>query len=309
MECTILIFNYESISFLRVCIHQIRKHRNPLIVQHIIISEQSGDAGYMQVIAEFGDDPDIVIVPMKKICSGYAIDYVLRYMRIETEFFCTLDVDSFPIHVNWLLTSIQLLQETDMSFVGLRSPIDGWYRENQGRTQPFFIMGPCYCVGRTAHYTDLSLKMGYTKHEDRPKINGLFGFSHDTWGAGYSDDGVAASWYEDTQGERRKLSYGITGRMGLTTREGEYGRVIGDLVIHICFSYTSLLHGDKRLEAMGKDYLALYEKIENETPEEVMKYILRNIEYSNKLAPMEYWDKWAVSPVPDNILKTLIELA
>lgn len=308
MKCTILIFNYESLPYLRIAINQIRKHRHPLIDQHIIISEQSSDRVYAKVISEFGADPDITIAPMRQTCSGYAIDYVLRFIPIDTEFFCTLDVDAFPIHDNWLYTSIKLLQDHELTFVGLHSQIERWYMENQGRTQPFFIMGPCYSVGRTADYKDLAMKEGYTKHFDRHKINGLFDFSHETWGQGYSDDGVAANWYEDTQFNHKKFSYGVTGRMGVTPKEGEYGRVIGNIVMHICFSFTASLHGDNIESAFGREYLDWVKRIEALTPDQAVKEMLAAVQYMSTLQPMEYWSDWKIQPIPEAILQDIKEL-
>lgn len=301
IDCTILIYDYESPGFLNVCVQQVRKHRHPEVAQHIIIAEQSGMETYRKVVEMYGRDPDITIVPMKKVCSGYAIDFVLRFLPITTEFFCTLDVDSFPMHDNWLYAPISLIKNFGMTFVGLHSPIEDWYANNQSRTQPFFIMGPCFGVGRTSSFRELALKVGYTKHEDRPKIMGLFGFEHDTWVSGYSDDGVAASWYEDTQFEHSKLSLGITGRIGVTPHEGEFGRVIGGLVVHICFSYTGSLHGARRLERLGHEYFDVYDRIVNGDPGKAMEYILSNIEYRTDLAPMEYWNKWSIVETPNDV--------
>ncbi len=110
---TIIVFNYESLSFLKACIRQIRKYKHDEIYQHIIIADQSCEKSHEGVILEFGNSEDISIVKMNSVCSGYAIDYIMRNVDIKSEYVCTLDSDAFPIHKNWLYVSIKLIEENN----------------------------------------------------------------------------------------------------------------------------------------------------------------------------------------------------
>src|SRR6478752_2086011 len=106
-SCSIIIYNYESLHFLRANIRQVRKYAHPEIEQRIVISDQSSQQSYKELVTEFGQDPDIMIIKMDPVCSGYAIDYIMRFAGLNSEYICTLDVDAFPIHKNWLYTSIR----------------------------------------------------------------------------------------------------------------------------------------------------------------------------------------------------------
>jgi hypothetical protein len=292
ITCDIIIYNYESFPFLERCLHQIRRHSNPLIESHIYISEQSSKKSYNRVVDAFGSDPDITIVPMKALRSGYALDYILRFVPLKGEYLCSMDCDTFAMDDDWLLGPIETLKTLNLTWIGLRADFEQWYQDN-GHPQKFFSMAPCFKIGRTDYYKKLALSIGFTMYENRSKINGLFDFTHDTWQIGYSDDTVPAHWYEDTQGEARKLSLGITGRLGITDHEGEYGRVIGNLVMHFCFSWTSSLHEDMR-ERMGKEFVDLLERIQKGITDELWNEILSRIKYSGDLQPAQLWKNYTI---------------
>ena len=56
--CSIIVFNYESIGFLRLCVKYIRKYAHPDIQQHIYIADQSIIEKNL-VEQEFGKDGDV----------------------------------------------------------------------------------------------------------------------------------------------------------------------------------------------------------------------------------------------------------
>lgn len=241
-SCSIIIYNFESLHFLRANIRQIRKYGHPDIEQHIIISEQSSDAAYINLVEEFGKDHDITIVRMKAVCSGYSIDYILRNVKIDTEFICTLDVDAFPIHPNWLYTSIKLLQEEHFAFVGVHADIEHAYAQ-YGK---FYCMGQYFRVGRTEEFKKLSFNAGFTRFTYRNRIP--FDFENKAWALraiqlkqdGWSDSSVTAHWWEDQYTSNNKFTYAVTHCIGEAGVEPLFGRITDGLVFHFAFSWTSL---------------------------------------------------------------------
>ena len=117
-SCTIIIYHYESIEFLKACVRKVREYSHKEIYQHIIITEQSTEDCYNKVVLEFGKSEDITIVRMKPLWAGYAIDYVMRFCNIKTDYVCGIEPDVFPIHKNWLYVCIKLLEEYNFKFVG-----------------------------------------------------------------------------------------------------------------------------------------------------------------------------------------------
>lgn len=255
--CTIIVFNFNSIGFLRLCIKQIRKNENKAVPTHIIIADQSTDqAEKNQVVYEFGNSTDITIVPMAALRSGYAVDYVFRNVEIDTEFTCTLDCDAFPIHPNWLYLPITLMKERNFAFVGglffeSRPEETAYYHKNN-----FYCMSQCYRVGRTADYKEMAMYGGFTVFHARKDIDFVYG--NDDWAKWAaedyanrgSDDGVVAHCWEDNHREHDKLSLATTHIMGEKGVDSGYGGIIDDMVFHFGFSHWSNTIEDK----VGKMY-------------------------------------------------------
>ena len=84
MDCTIIVFHYESFQFLLGCINQLRKFENPKIKQHIIIADQSGIHTHRMVDYTYSKDKDITIIRMPQIDSGYSIDYIMHKYDVKT---------------------------------------------------------------------------------------------------------------------------------------------------------------------------------------------------------------------------------
>lgn len=263
-DITIIISNYESLSWLRLVVHQIRKHTK--IPYHIIVSEQSKDPFPVQ--AEYNGWETVTVLPIPAHSSGFGTDYILKYIPIESEYICSMDVDTFPISDDWLSLPIQLLNEFNLTWVGLRAEIEEAYKLH------YFHMGECYRIGRTQDFKLLSDSVGFAQIR-----------TPDEW----KDNAVKAHSWEDANFKHNKFSFPVTARMGLTMSEGEYGRLIGNLVVHFCFAYTSTLH--KRPEKnMGDDYLEWGEKIKTLPPDELVSQVMSAMKYSTRLQPMQYWD-------------------
>ena len=117
-SCTIIVSHYESLSFLKACIRQIRKYKNPKIEQHIIICDQSSQYTFDLILLEYGNNDDVRIVQTKPLYSGYGLDSILRYFIIKSDYIAQIHVDAFPIHKNWLSMPIALIEKSKLAFVG-----------------------------------------------------------------------------------------------------------------------------------------------------------------------------------------------
>ena len=277
-SCAIIIYSYESFQFLKTCIRQARKFKHPDIEQRIIVSEQSKNVNeYNRVVAEFGNDSDVTIVHMKALFSGYSIDYILRYVPIESEFVCTMDVDAFAISPSWLSMPITLLQEDNFSFTGgLACHAEG--SETIYPPSPFYWMSQFFTVGRLRDFMNLSLNGGFTKFHQRPNIDVPMQFLNNDWadwaghvdGENYwhrgSDDGTVAHFWADKYTNNNKLALSISHIIGSPTDGSSYGRILDGLVFHFGYCYTSI--GVE--EHMGKNFNSWKAKINEDFNDEVV---------------------------------------
>jgi hypothetical protein len=290
-SCSIIIYNFESLHFLRANIRQIRKLAHPDIHQHIIISEQSSEIARQQVYAEFERDRDITIVPMQAVCSGYSIDYILRAVDINTEFICTMDVDAFPIHKNWLYTSIRLLQEDGFSFVGVHADIENAYAQYGN----FYCMAQYFRVGRTETFRLLSKYAGFTRFTYRNKFqNSRFDFKNNDWAQraeqlkqdGWSDSSVTAHWWEDQYTNHNKFTYAVTDCIGEHGKEPLYGRITDGLVFHFAFSWTSI--GSEK--QMGTRYADWTRRIKENFDDKLIEEMLAQSKPMIHPIPRQVWN-------------------
>lgn len=278
--CTIIIFNCNSTPFLRLCVKQIMKNQHPEIEIKILVAEQSDPETQKEVIEKFSGYLDVTIVPMKKLRSGYAVDFIMRNVEITTEFICTLDVDTFVLHPNWLLLPITLIKEDNFKFVG------GLFFESRAEetahcflNNPFYCLAQYYRIGRAEDYRKLSMEGGFTILHARPETG--FKFGNNAWlewaESDYinrgSDDSTIAHFWEDNFETHNKLSLAVTHFIGASDESG-YGRILDDMVMHYGFIFWGLGLEDK----IGRQYAYWKERINNgdETVIDDMVAVARN---------------------------------
>lgn len=250
MSCTIIIFHFESLAYLRAVIRQIQKFQREDIPVQIIIADQSADASVRDVVHdEFKSVAWVIDIP--RCGSGFSIDYIMRNYEINTEFVCTIDVDTIPIHRNWLYVPIQLIRQTDFAWVGVHAQIENHY----AHMGDFFCMCQHFRVARTDTYRDLAFNAGFCKNDSRHKLV----YNNNEW-KGWSDDAIIAHWWEDQYRKNNKLTLAVTHFLGIAPTEGRYGRYTDDLVLHVGFSYNYKMVRNAK-ECMGEEFLALMEKI------------------------------------------------
>lgn len=240
----------------------------------IIIADQSNEEEHSKVVQEFGGYEDIAIINIPSLCSGFSVDYVFRNMDIKTTYTATLDCDAFPLHKNWLLLPITLIEEYNLSFVG------GLFFESRKEeavhcyhNNPFYCMSQCYRVGTTEMYKTLSMQGGFTRFHARKKT--VFSYGDNTWDGWAaedyanrgSDDGTIAHFYEDNFLQNNKVSLATTHTMG-NTKNGDsgYGGIIDGMVLHFAFSHWSQGIEDR----VAKDYAYWKNRI-NEGDENVLE--------------------------------------
>lgn len=264
-DCTIVIFHFESLAYLRACVREIRRYKHPDISQHIIIADQSENVHVISALEECYKTEDITIVPMPKCGSGYAVDYLIRKHNITTEFICTIDVDTIPIHKNWLYVPIQLILQAGFTWVGVHAQIESAY----AYMGDFFCMCQHFRVGRTSTYKELSLNAGFCKNDSRKR----FSYENNEW-HGWSDDAIIAHWWEDKYQANNKFTFAVTHYLGIAPKEGRYGRYTDGLVLHVGFSYNYKMVRDRKA-SMGDQFLTLMERMEKGgLSEELLKEML-----------------------------------
>lgn len=271
-QITIIISEYNSINWLRLAVHQIRKHTK--IPYHIMISQQGSDP----VKEEYHGWDFITVVRNPPHSSGSGTDYILKNCEIKSPYICSMDVDTFPISDDWLTAPIKLIEDHGLTWVGLRAHIEHAYNLN------YFHMGECYRIGRTETFKLLSQKAGWTQVK----------------GEGFRDNAVNAHSWEDANCDHKKLSLPVTGRLGLTLTEGEYGRVIGNLAVHFCLAFTGTLHA-KRLKNLGAEYVAWEQKLIDLNPDQFVSEFMQSVKYSSCLQPLQYWDGKQVTDCPKQL--------
>lgn len=328
--CTIIIYHYEALEFLKANIRSIRKYKHKKILQNIIITEQSSSETYEKVVAEFGNDLDITIIKMASLWSGYALDYVLRYANIKTKYVCAMEPDVFVINSNWLYLCIILLEEFNFKFVGglitVTQPEDKiYYYKNS-----FYWLSQYLRVGRTKDYKELALQGGFTrfhnrdtKHHNKIKMDKPMTWGNDDWAKWAeedyywrgSDDATVAHCWEDNHRENNKFSLGITHMIGEPGIESGYGRIIDGIAFHFGFHRTSV---GLEIE-MGEKYAEWKRKISNGITDELIQEMVdaakplstetswHNI---NSVNGRTMWDGTLkkIVPIPDELNKRIEEL-
>ncbi len=283
--CTVIVFNFNSIGFLRLCIKQIMKMQHPEIDVSVIIADQSNDEQEKKMVhEEFSGYADVTIVHMAALRSGFAVDWVFRNMDIKSEYTCTLDCDAFPLSHTWLYLPITLMQENPFSFVGglffesRKEEIVHCYHNN-----PFYCMSMCYRVGRTETYKELAMEGGFTVFHARKDLDFVYGKGHEAWAAWAaddyehkgSDDGTIAHFYDDNFTENNKMALATSHTMGDSKIESGYGGIVDDLVLHFGFCHWSTGIEDR----VAKDY-AYWKKRINDGDENVLEEMLK-VAYAN----------------------------
>lgn len=295
-SCTVIISHYNSIEFLKRCVHQIRIHSNPEIRQHIIISDQSNDETHAFVQALYSSDPGITIYRSKPLYSGYGIDCIMRFVKIDTEYICQLHADAFPIHNNWLFAPISLMKKYDLSFSGVLQFICNKPEPIYPYIKSFFSMAQSFHIGRYDICREMALYGGFTRYHNRKMADQTISWLNDDWDRWAeedydrrgSDDDVPAFCWQDNHRNDNKAGFGVTARIGVMQKESGYGSIVEDMVFHFGF------HLESRgvMEYMGERYRSYISRIKEDFSDELFYELLNSARLNNNFASAgrTYWD-------------------
>lgn len=308
---TIIISHYESVNFLHTCIRQIRKYKHPSINQKICVADQSSQETYLGLERTYENDSDIEIFWLQhQLWSGYGIDFLMRYGKIESDYVVQLHSDAFPISDRWLLLPITLIEENNYSFVGqLQFIADG--KASIYPPNKFFAMAQCFNIAKTETYRALSLVAGFTRFHNRRQANmEWMSNSWEQWANGDyqargSDDDVVAFHWQDTNTNQNKLGLAITGYI-----EPAFGRIIEDIVFHFGSARESI----GVINQMSEGYRRYTRKINNGYTdaliEEMVSLAKANQPPQQEILRRNHWDGVTKkhSPPSEAINKRIEEL-
>lgn len=160
-SCTVLIPHVDTEYYLNFCVEQVRKYKHPDIEQKIIVIDQSSHE--ITLLKDKSEDLRIIKVP--RIDAGYPIDVGLK--EADTEYFCTLDCDAFPIHKNWLFFPISAIERYGFSFVGNNTGLDQSYKQKGN----FFHINNYFRISKTSVAKEISEAVGFMRVGNRPRVN------------------------------------------------------------------------------------------------------------------------------------------
>ena len=232
-DCTILIPVINEIQQLKGSLEAIGEFEPDV---KIIIANQTGRELWF-------NDKNIEVVSYPKHSYGYSIDRCIG--MVDTEWFCTMDADCFPISPDFLRKPISILKERCATFAGSDTGLSIAYP----KLGKFLAINNWFRVSRTETTKLLSGVYGFARNEDSS-------VKHDEW----ADDGVYAN---RALGDEKKVVLPITRAIGMTPKQGLYGIVLDELVFHMVFGNTRTLMSDEQMKnELGADYLQLLQRIE-----------------------------------------------
>ncbi len=259
-SCTVLISHADTPKLLRVCLSQVKKHMHPKIDHDILVVDQSTSEVFKELTCEFS--PKVRFIHAPKIDAGYPIDFGCYHAK--GKYLCSLDCDAFPIHDNWLMVPIKMIENHGFGMVGHRTGLDISY-PHKGK---FFELNNYYRVSHTSLIREVSQQVGFM----RPQIRARAGFkpknrefeefcsSPPPFDNDYADVGVVANWYIDRKKLVSKLGLSMSRYSGATSKDGVYGMFIEDLVYHLVYGYAED-HMTDVGDRLGSAYLDLRSRI------------------------------------------------
>lgn len=259
--CVPVCFEFE---FLKGTIREIQKNKHPEIDYEIIICDQTPSDMSEKIHELYKNEENIKVVKVKRIDAGYPLDIAVR--MATGEYFCSLDVDAFPISNLWLYLPIKLMEKFGLSFIGKETGLHTHYTESLGS---FFHLNNYFRISKTDLAKKISEDVGFIRPTNKQHAD-IHYKNVDV--PAFCDNGVIAQWYSDHINAGPKLSLTMNRIIGITPAMGVYGMVIDDLVFHMVFGQTKEEYG---AGALGGDYAILNNEIyQNGLTEEIVEKLL-----------------------------------
>lgn len=165
MHISILIPHYRVGKITAYAISQLLKYKGKHTL-HIFVIDNSPLDGSIKYLAPFRDQISLFEYPQEKLQShGIAFDFVLPY--IKTEFFITMESDSFPVKEGWLDYYENLIKEgydcatplLKLSGGTYNHPCAGLYKKANWEEAKKYCEASPYL-----YYPNMSMKEGFAAH-------------------------------------------------------------------------------------------------------------------------------------------------
>lgn len=280
-SCTIIIPHVNTPYLIDGVISQIKKHTSNVDYE-IALVDQSDEDIFNNIKEKYKNDNIVNIIRLPRIDAGYPIDFVSR--TTNKDYICTLDIDAFPMHNNWLYAPIELIKRFGISFVGSDTGLSQFddYRKQGEFTQ----INNYFRVSKTSVAKYLSETAGFCRYQNRSKTG--LSYKDVGWNLDHSDNGVVAQWFSDKEKLGDKLSLVINKIIGITPEFGVYGMCIDDLVFHMVFGYhPDTISNPKK--SLGEEYLEIENKIKkNGLNKQNIKYLLDSLKNHHPYTARSY---------------------
>jgi len=243
----------EELVFLKRNLHQIRKFHRTTLPTEVLVIDQTESGIPNDLMIEYSSFARVIKAP--RIDAGWPIDVAAS--MAEGYYFCSLDVDCIPIHPNWLLAPIKLIEKYDLLFVGKQTGLH--MHPGYAKWGNFVQINNYFRVGKTREVRSLSRAVGFLRPENRYKVN--FTPVANCEFEQNADNGVVANFYSDQINMGAKLSLSMNKILGMTNEMGVFGHTIDNLVWHMVFSSSKDWISNKE-KTLGEDYMHWYRRIQ-----------------------------------------------
>lgn len=286
----IIIPHWNSWPFLKICIENIQKNKNPTLTETTyVIDDSSDDGSYEKAQDYFRNDSSIqfhqVYRKSKKDDAdvGYLLDHGVGI--IQEQYVAMIDADIIPISPDWLSFPIWLQEKYNCSSVGLDTGLSScyihrirsqnWWQPYEGYVtygglydnQWFSCTNNLYRVMNSTLAKVVSESIGFTR--DCPNrssiLNKIYRKGKDflrlsflnkryPYFPGCEDNGVAANHFIDINAFGPKFNIPLTSYIGVTPNDGTFGQNISGLIFHFALSTRALSTERREVSDAGYDY-------------------------------------------------------
>lgn len=168
MKITILIPHYKTGEMTAYTVHQLLKYKGRHDVDIIIINNHPGDSS-LSLLRPYSSEIKIYDYPADKLQShGIAFDYAqMGLMDADTEYFITIESDSFPTMDNWLDYYEGLIEKGYDAAGSLLKLSGGTYMHPAGALyrSSIWFEAKKYCDAiQYAYLPNIAVKHGFTYH-------------------------------------------------------------------------------------------------------------------------------------------------
>jgi len=322
----IIIPHWNSWPFLKMCLENIQKNRNPALSETTyVIDDASDDGSYEKAKDYFRTDPSIqfhqVYRKSKKDDAdvGYLLDYGVGI--VQEQYVAMIDADIVPLSRDWLSFPIWIQERYQCSSVGMDSSLSNCYvnrvrgqywwqpperyhsRAGLFDNQWFSHTNNLYRIMNTALAKVVSDSIGFTRWcpNRGSLINRIYRAGKDIirlqvlnkrypYYPGCEDNGVAASHFLDINMFGPKFNIPQTSYIGVTPSDGPFGQNISGLIFHFVLSTRALSSERREVSDAGKDYYYWVNRMQEQLDDQLVQELIE--------ASKPFKESWFSPPLP-----------